>query len=477
MRIRHAAKKAFIEADSSKRVAKAMLRKAAPRIGNYQVGDLISFQREQRNKNDKRSRWSPAARIIGFEGPKVCWAICEGVPFCLSLDRIRPANDAELLAYQFLHKELSPMPEGHQQSFVDQTECLEEPGSEGEAAEDRDSCYEPEDLDTGTEEPYEPATTRRRIHGIGSDLKPTKDSRADTSPTDQGQVPTESRGDPETRHLQREPESKIEQEIQQEKSDTYVIRERSRTPPKERAAKSSNEDTQDPVGEVTENDRQALMALQRDCLVFLADGRIALPAAKMFESHNEKKEKRGNTLCYEKESKEVREGLDVSRRDEWTKWKRFVAGRPCKGRELEKFLAEGHEPVPTRWVDVDKAAYKRRPGGPPIPPEYKSRFCGRGDLEGIEGLRTDSPTADVECHHLLFSFAASSKLELHTADISNAYFQGELLDRVLLLKPPNTGIPDPEYQDGQTLILARVPIYGTQDAGRKFWTIFQRIIQ
>ena len=68
------------------------------------------------------------------------------------------------------------------------------------------------------------------------------------------------------------------------------------------------------------------------------------------------------------------------------------------------------------------------------------------------------------------------KLDLWTADISNAYFQGEELDRLLLLKPPPGGLPDPDYADGETMILARVPIYGTDDAGRKFWTRLRRII-
>ena len=84
-------------------------------------------------------------------------------------------------------------------------------------------------------------------------------------------------------------------------------------------------------------------------------------------------------------------------------------------------------------------------------------------------MRSDSPTAEIEAHNLLFSYAAAHGLALRTADISNAYFQGEVLDRVILLKPPSSGIPDPDYQDGETMILARVPIYGTEDAGRKFW--------
>jgi hypothetical protein len=97
-------------------------------------------------------------------------------------------------------------------------------------------------------------------------------------------------------------------------------------------------------------------------------------------------------------------------------------------------------------------------------------------LEGIDGLRKDSPTAEIEAHNLLFSFAASEKLTLKTADISNAYFQSEQLDRLLILKPPRGGLPDPEYADEETMILARVPIYGTADAGRKFWHTFRKVI-
>ena len=59
---------------------------------------------------------------------------------------------------------------------------------------------------------------------------------------------------------------------------------------------------------------------------------------------------------------------------------------------------------------------------------------------------------------------------------SNAYFQSDPLDRLLLLKPPKTGIPDQAYADGETLILARVPFYGQGDAGRKFWKCFRKVI-
>ncbi len=126
-------------------------------------------------------------------------------------------------------------------------------------------------------------------------------------------------------------------------------------------------------------------------------------AKKEFVTKNQKKEKRGKTLNYDRESKEVREGLDVSRKAEWDKWQKFTAGRPIRGKELQELLSQGHVPIPTRWVDVDKAAHLRRIGGPFVPPEFKSRLTARGDLGGLDGIQRDSPTAETESHHLLFS--------------------------------------------------------------------------
>ena len=133
--------------------------------------------------------------------------------------------------------------------------------------------------------------------------------------------------------------------------------------------------------------------------------------------------------------------------------------------------------MPIRWVDVDKSAHKRRKNGPDVAPEYKSRLTGRGDLDNLDGVRTDFPTAYIEVHNLIFSYAASNGLRLKTADLSNAFFQGKEMDRLLILiRPQKGGLPDSEYADGETMILARVPIYGTTDAGRKFWQRFREVI-
>ena len=108
-------------------------------------------------------------------------------------------------------------------------------------------------------------------------------------------------------------------------------------------------------------------------LAFLADGRLPVPATRKFGRKYTKKERRGKTVNYAYRNKEIGDKLDVSRRTEWEKLKKLVAGRPCRGKVLQKLLAEGHDPIPMRWGDVDKASHLRRPVGPVLPPEYKSR--------------------------------------------------------------------------------------------------------
>ena len=68
-------------------------------------------------------------------------------------------------------------------------------------------------------------------------------------------------------------------------------------------------------------------------MAFLGARTTNLLKAKNFSSKNEKKEKRGKTLSYERESKGIR-GLDISPREAWSKWEKFTAGRPITGKGI-----------------------------------------------------------------------------------------------------------------------------------------------
>ncbi len=125
-----------------------------------------------------------------------------------------------------------------------------------------------------------------------------------------------------------------------------------------------------------------------------------------------------------------------------------------------------------QWIEVDKNAHKRR-DNKSIPPELKSRLVGCGNFENTEGLRTDSPTADVDSHNLVFSWCASNRVTIKSADITSAYLQGKENDRVILYRIPKGGIPE----EGVEELAARVPVYGTKDAGRGFWLRLSEVVQ
>ena len=75
--------------------------------------------------------WSPACRLVGFDGNKTAWLICAGVPVCAAVDRLRPATSAEALAMQFAQNGRNEP--GHpedQQAFVDARAPLDHDGDE-----------------------------------------------------------------------------------------------------------------------------------------------------------------------------------------------------------------------------------------------------------------------------------------------------------------------------------------------------------
>ena len=175
----------------------------------------------------------------------------------------------------------------------------------------------------------------------------------------------------------------------------------------------------------------------------------------------------GNNLKYEQVDAKTRAKLDKSREAEWKKWMDFDAGVIVQGETLQELLDDGVPLIPTQWIETDENEHLKRPGV-----EHdavtKSRLVACGHLENREGLRTDSPTASVEALNLICSFAACKRLKLKCADIKNAYFHADPIDRLLLLKPPRGGIPG-YWKEEKIAIAANRPIYGTGDAGRGFY--------
>ena len=75
-------------------------------------------------------------------------------------------------------------------------------------------------------------------------------------------------------------------------------------------------------------------------------------------------------------------------------------------------------------------------------PKYKSRLVVRGALEEDLGIRTDSPTCELEGLGLIMSWVASMGRRSKCADRTSAYFEGQELDGLMFLnlKPPSDGL-------------------------------------
>ena len=159
-------------------------------------------------------------------------------------------------------------------------------------------------------------------------------------------------------------------------------------------------------------------------------------------------------MDYRRESPTVQSYIDGSRRKEWKKYEDFQAAIPLKGKELSDLLEAGHVHFPSKWVDTIKNVHEKHK--PDYVPEFKSRLVSRGNFEDAEGVRTDAPTSCAACHGV----------PLYSSDIKNAYFQAMPIDRIVIMRQPQGGLPG---VDPDAILLIRVPVYGLCDSGRGFW--------
>ena len=201
-------------------------------------------------------------------------------------------------------------------------------------------------------------------------------------------------------------------------------------------------------------------------------------------------EKRGKVIIYQKGSADVQRGLDESRAKEWGKWVKHRAADVVTKEEADDQIANGADIWGTQWVETDKNENLKldQKGSPEMVnpfqqimkfegyvPNYKSRLVARGDQE-VADIRSDSPTCDMKVINIVCSIAACYKWPLGDGDLENAYFNAEELTRILSLRFPHGGLPDKSISPEKHSLKANVPIYGTRDAGRRFWKKLRRVL-
>ena len=138
-------------------------------------------------------------------------------------------------------------------------------------------------------------------------------------------------------------------------------------------------------------------------------------------------------------------GLDKAMETEWQKYVEFNAVVPCTKKEMTELTRAGHVCIPTKWVLTDKNEHLS--GAPGYTPKWKARLVACGNFEQMNGedIRADSPSAEQEGILLICSWAISLGLRRRAADITNAYFQGKRLERILIVRVTRKAFLTPRF--------------------------------
>ena len=475
LEIRQAAKMAFARVDASRRIRAALLRKSVPLRGPYNIGDLVCVHR--------RGRWYGPARIVGREGRGLFWVIHGGVPITAPEHAMRPATAAEVYAKRLM--EMRPSRK-RRRELLQEDEIRPDP-----AVPFSEDLYTPSFMDD--EQPSFLDLSQEgavRLDGVAASEPPVPEVRVPEEQEETGgevveeetpfpevtqpeseQAPSTAPSVPATPDVRPVPadQTALQQALRRSPDaldghpvnivpppGLSTIRERSRSPHRDPAdIPVPGTPGASPIrGDQLRNMDQFLAEKQaRSLHGFLAK--------RMFKK--KRQVGAGRELNFNKSSKELQTKILEKRAKEWKNWRTFEATRVIPPDQVADFLAQNPtmEVLPTRWVDTDKAEVGQEE-------ELKSRLVARGDLEENQELRTDSPTVSQIVLALIISFAAATGKRLRSGDISAAFLQGTGIQRLLRLRLPDGGIPDPDVLPGSLLVCLK-SVYGTRDAPRGFW--------
>jgi len=144
---------------------------------------------------------------------------------------------------------------------------------------------------------------------------------------------------------------------------------------------------------------------------------------------------------------------------EWNVYQEFRATQTITQKELANIMAKNPKAqiIDTRWVITRK----------PPPKHFKARLVAIGCQEPKSAMRTDSPTGSLSMVWVALAYGGQKGWRLSGYDAKSAYLQVHDDGRILLLRLPKK-CPPPGCVAEQ-VVVGKGAIYGTRDAGRRFY--------
>ena len=132
-----------------------------------------------------------------------------------------------------------------------------------------------------------------------------------------------------------------------------------------------------------------------------------------------------------------------------------------KNQNVYEEINDQNQPcVSVRWVITPKLTDGKW--------KTKARLCAKG-YEEDSFCRTDSPTSTKEGLRLAFCAIASKKWSIHSIDVKTAFLQGSPIDREIYIRPP------PEANTNKIWKLLKC-VYGLNDASRKWYLRLREVL-
>ena len=131
---------------------------------------------------------------------------------------------------------------------------------------------------------------------------------------------------------------------------------------------------------------------------------------------------------------------------------------------FEEVEDKGQETIGSRWVVTEKEKHD----GQKL--KTKARIVARGFQETMKP-QSDSPTVSKESFKILMAISANENFKLASVDIRAAFLQSRTLDRDVFMLPPA------DIKKPGIIWRLKKPLYGLDDASRKFWLRVKEVLK
>ena len=390
------AQKAFVHLDCSRRVQRALTRNASVFDREFNIGDLVTFRRDNQRGG---TSWSPTCRVIGHENQKNIWLLCGNVPVLVASHNIRNASPSEALAQSVLNGEpvipYKIINDTGQQAFLDARQADEvEVVREGPGQADDVEVVPEGNVDSALppipEVPEDEWDIRLRFFEEGEeeeDTGPMEEDIFSQSRTPERRVERPRPGDEDhERNVRPRVESQLQPESERGSSlvpsrrDSFVpdltpSGSVSGAPPFSGSvpgAVASSSASSWPLRRELLNDLPHQLrthlerARERDSERSPEEQQEARALFASFLSQEvgvpedeELGKKVLKSIHYESAPPDVQKNIMDARTKEWNKFLEFAAVVEISKEDAERLIAEGHQCIPSKWVDVDKNQFMK----------------------------------------------------------------------------------------------------------------------